>query len=355
MRALLPSVLVSILALAPAAARADTGSVTDVHKVAMGTWAFDYSIQHQCPDGESDCEFRPTVYQTVSPSVVCPADPYSDAGSAAVEDVGFSDTTYGSDYSSSETVKPAFARFTRLCLYADATFATQYDFDQAATTPSLSSARLPKAGLEVDARTSRSRLRFDLTTSQTGCLHEDTDASTRRLYLYSGRACGLKSQLVVHRKGKVQYRLDLLRNDYFDRWRCKDSGRYRWTVSYSNPRVYDSSAPPSFTRPLTVRRKGTYVIPRCRPRARRAVGRGLASAKEYRVNQDAYDSEFISAVHCSAGGRSRSSVWICQTTHNNTYRECIDTDRLIFTKRDKWGRRDLETSVKTRHKHCHYY
>jgi hypothetical protein len=137
-------------------------------------------------------------------------------------------------------------------------------------------------------------------------------------------------------------------------WGCARTGTYRWTVRYTNASV------PGFSTaaPYTAQKTGTFRVRRCVRPLGRYVDRGTAAARAHAINEDYYEGEFISAVHCAPGSPvrgARSTVWTCQTTHNNTYRECTDRDRLRFTRRDEWGRAVKDYDVSSQGKRCRFF
>jgi hypothetical protein len=133
-------------------------------------------------------------------------------------------------------------------------------------------------------------------------------------------------------------------------WSCKRTGRYRWRVTYTN----DSVPGYSVKQPYTRAEHGSYRVPKCgRPKPRR-VSRGVAVQHAAEDNQAAYETEFISSARCDAASplvNGRASTWICNTTHNNTYRECVDRDTMQFFTRRQFGRTKKSYRTSTT-KHC---
>jgi hypothetical protein len=135
--------------------------------------------------------------------------------------------------------------------------------------------------------------------------------------------------------------------NYF-KWSCQRSGKWDWKITYTNTSVPGNPA-------YIDSKSGTFRIARCRKPTDRRVGRGTVSAA---AANDISDSEFVSSVQCSPTSPAVSGKafrWRCATTHNNTYRECVDTDTYTFITKYEWGKPIKDYRISASRKSCRYF
>ena len=137
---------------------------------------------------------------------------------------------------------------------------------------------------------------------------------------------------------------DVLGDATYD-WSCNRTGVHRWTVTITHP-----SGPPATA-------SGSFRVRKCTPWRARRVSRGHAAWTQARTWEE--EPEFVSRVRCSPRARvvrGRASRWRCAVTHNNNYRECVETYAMKFRTRVLFGKRLKKFSErKVGRSRCRYF